>query len=542
MADFSTPTRPAYARPMSPYSDYDRSYSLPGSPWPEQEGLEPEERQVKFRRSGNSWWRSRTSMALAVLGATALLWVTALDRHTNARGRLRSLIHDLTGERIEGFNKSIVLNFDEPQPLLTSQIKPGVRYITTLSYGGHANQFIGIQNLLYLGKLLNRVVIIPTLTPLHFQEYPADFSRFYNLDRFYHETRIPAVQLGDLKYWNFTAPPPQEPLSCWSTLERIYGGRNVNDGSMAVHNIDVKYFPMPPDLALAADGYLWLEAIHQFDYNWYTRQEWLKKVQKELLPQKPPPEDPKATLVPLNRHQNLKDGFDPGRTAPPRDDLLCLDNTFFLASLMFPPAFPPPVPLEPLRSYEGHGWIDAGQYIHFSDEIEQLADVYLMDLFEAKSMKDLPPFITVHIRRGDFSSARGLTSMDKFTDAVQRVRDKLNWRMDHPDGWMGAGKGKEKFVRGVRAEQYAVVATTDEKPDSDFVQTLKRDYGWKFIDHDSMNTKEELGNWYPTMIDSAVLARGSGFVGTEWSTFSYLAGLRVKYWNGGVEDWTPSLA
>ncbi|GAA5911196.1 hypothetical protein JCM6882_006603 [Rhodosporidiobolus microsporus] len=527
-----------------PWSDSRGLYSLPGSPWPEQEGFEPPERLDKYgsrRRGADAWWRSKTSMVVAVLGATALLWITALDRHTDARGRLRNLIHDLTSERIQGFNKSIVLNFpDKPQPLLTDQLKPGVRYITTLSYGGHANQFIGIHNLLYLGKLLNRVVVIPTLTPLHFQEYPVDFSRFYDLDRFYHETRIPAIELSSMKWWNFTAPPPQEALSCWSVLEQTAGGRNINDGSMAVHNIDVKYFPLPP-LPLAGDEYLWFEGFHQFDYDWYARQEWLKKVRKELLPQKPPPEDG-STLVPVNKHQNLKDGFDPGRTDPPRDDLFCLDNTFFLSSRMFPPAYPPNVVLEPLRSYEGHGWIDAGQYIRFSDELEQLADVYLMDLFETSSIRDIPLFITVHIRRGDFSAARGLTSMDKFTDAVQRVRDKLDWRMDNPNGWTGAGKGREKYVNGFRGKHYAVVATTDEKPDSDFVKTLKHEYGWKFIDHDSMNTKEELGNWYPTMIDAVVLARGAGFVGTEWSTFSYLAGLRVKYWNGGVEDWTPSLA
>lgn len=32
---------------------------------------------------------------------------------------------------------SQVLNFDEPQDNLAIQLKPGVRYITTLSYGGH---------------------------------------------------------------------------------------------------------------------------------------------------------------------------------------------------------------------------------------------------------------------------------------------------------------------------------------------------------------------------------------------------------------------
>jgi hypothetical protein len=193
----------------------------------------------------------------------------------------------------------------------------------------------------------------------------------------------------------------------------------------------------------------------QFDFDWETRRHWLEKVKKELLPQLPPPEG--SAVVSLNRHQNLKPGFDPGRTDPPRDDLFCLDTTFFLGSRIFPPAFPPEVPLEPLRSYEGHGWIEAGQHIRFSAELERLADVYLCDLFRVAHVGEILPFITVHIRRGDFSTARGLTSLDKFTDAVQRTREKLNWRMDHLDGWTGAGKGKERFVKGHRGERYAVV-------------------------------------------------------------------------------------
>ncbi|BGP14734.1 hypothetical protein JCM10213v2_002685 [Rhodosporidiobolus nylandii] len=501
------------------------SYIAPASPWPEAEGgFEPYERVVKRHEARRkraaaggaggaaAWFSSRKGVLLSVLGATLLLWLVAIDRNTDVRGRIRAKLHsathslhDLTAEPVEPFDRSLVLNFPYPQNTLESQLKPGVRYVTTMSYGGHANQFMAIENLLYLAKLLNRVAIIPTLTPLHFDETPRDFSQFYDLDRFYHETEIPAVELSSVKWWNFSAPPPKEDLSCWSILEQTAGGRNVNDGSI---NIDVKYFPLPK-MGRGSEGFnIWFEAIHDFDFDWVSRGQWLSKVRKELLPQKPAPEGAAASFVPVNRHANLKDGFDPGRDHPPRDELFCLDTTFFMG-------------------YEGHGWIDAGQYLRFSAELEQLADIYLLSLFDATSSKDIPPFITVHIRRGDFSAARGLTSLDKFTDAVDRVREKLHWRMDNPDGWTGAGKGREKYAKGVRGEQYAVVATTDEKPGSPFVRQLL-DLGWKVMDHEEMNTSEELGNWYPAMIDAAVLARGAGFVGTEWSTFSYLAGLRVK--------------
>lgn len=90
----------------------------------------------------------------------------------------------------------------------------------------------------------------PTLTALHFDETPRDFSHFYDLDRFYHESRIPAVELSSLKYWNFTSPPPLEPMSCWSILELTAGGRNVNDGALALLQLNVAELTNVPNRRL----------------------------------------------------------------------------------------------------------------------------------------------------------------------------------------------------------------------------------------------------------------------------------------------------
>ncbi|GAA6058078.1 hypothetical protein JCM3770_002252 [Rhodotorula araucariae] len=538
--DFSP--RDHHVLPQSPTSPVRARYHAPASPWPDAEGDEPEERTTKFaqrQRTAGRTFAGRVDRRRWIAGALVLsvfLWAVTVDRTTDARGRIRTSLHsashrlhDLTAEQVR-FNKSYVLNFpDQPQDTLRSQIKPDVRYITTMSYGGHANQFMAIENLLYLAKLLSRVAIIPTLTALHFDETPRDFSVFYDLDRFYYETEIPAVEMSALKRWDLTNPPPLEDLSCWSILEQTAGDRNINDGSMAVHNIDVKYWPLPR-MESGSEGFnLWFESIHDFDYNREARDKWVARVKKELLPQQSPPPRPTGkNAKALSKSQTLKPGFDPLRAAPPEENLLCLDTTFFLGSRIFPPAYPLGKQYEAPRSYEGHGWIQAGQYMHFSPQLEDLADQYLLNLFGAKSLSDVPPFISVHIRRGDFQSARGLTSLEAYTDAVQRARNRLDWRMDHPDGWVGAGHARQKYFPGVRGRDYAVVATTDEEPGSDFVRQLKENLGWKVVDHAHMRTEEELGAWYPTMVDAAVLARGRAFVGTEWSTFSYLAGLRVK--------------
>ncbi|GAA5965999.1 hypothetical protein JCM8115_004792 [Rhodotorula mucilaginosa] len=462
-------------------------------------------------------------------GAVGIRLKSAIDR-----------VHDLTeGTATGGFNKSLVLRYPEPQPTFFSQLVPDVRYITSMSYGGHANQLVGIINLLYLAKVTNRVAIIPTLTPLHFSGLPQDLSVFYDLDRFVRESGIPAIQLSDLK--PFAQDPSQEAatekISCWSVLERVAGNRNFNDGSMLAHGMDVRNWPLP----MEPGPMIWAEDLHEFDYDLGARLAWIKRVNHELLPQRDPPATWKARQDRPNLHENLKDGFDPGRNDPPSDQVLCLDNTFFIATRVFPPAIPPAAPMVRLRPSEGQGWIQAGQYLHFSAHLESLADQYLVALFGLWTKRSIPPFISVHIRRGDFEQARGLTSIEAFTDAVQRVRDTLDRRMDDPASWAGAGHQHQRYFKGVRGKDYAVVVTTDESMDSDFVRHIRAELGWRVLDHDHMRTVETLGEWYPTMIDAAVLARGRGFVGTEWSTFSYLAGSRVKFWNGGVEEWTPSL-
>lgn len=71
------------------------------------------------------------------------------------------------------------MNFEEPQQTLASQLKPGVRYLTGMGFGGHcessniirlsweltfskfqANQFIAVLKLIYLSKITNRVAVM----------------------------------------------------------------------------------------------------------------------------------------------------------------------------------------------------------------------------------------------------------------------------------------------------------------------------------------------------------------------------------------------
>ncbi|GAA6010954.1 hypothetical protein JCM10207_004011 [Rhodosporidiobolus poonsookiae] len=426
-----------------------------------------------------------------------------------------------------------VLNFDTPQETLRSQLKTGVRYVTAMAYGGHANQMISIMRMLYFAKMTNRVGIIPTLIPIHVDGPPVPMSTFYDMGRFWSESRVAAVEFTQVKPLDLASERPQnEHISCWSVQEATVGFANLEAWSFDLHDIWVDHWPLPP-LSRGLGGFdLAFDALRVFDFDQWAKQDWIGRVQRESLPQMPP-----ATAGEVftgDKTKNLKPGFDPAHTTPPDDQLMCFDNTLFLGPVMFPELPVTAKPLEANVPGEGLSWMNVGQHLRFNADVESKADEYLMRLFSVSSPAKLPPFITIHLRRGDFKDFTGYTGLEKYVAALERVRTALQARLDAPDAWTGPGR-KAFRTFGRRADEYEVVCTTDERGDSDFVKEV-RALGWKVLDHDAFQTKENYDGWMPTMLDGAILARGRSFVGTDRSTFSHMAGLRVKYWRGGLVE------
>ncbi|GAA5895783.1 hypothetical protein JCM6882_001380 [Rhodosporidiobolus microsporus] len=429
-----------------------------------------------------------------------------------------------------------VLNYNESRPTMKEQLKPGVRYVTAMAYGGHANQFISIMRMLYMGQLTNRVGIIPTLVPVHIDGNPVPMSTFYDLPRFWTESRIPAVEFTQVKPLDLDQQRPHnEMLPCWSVQEATAGFANLEAWSFDLHDIWVQHWALPP-LARALGGFdLAFDALRLFDFDTWAKTEWVARVRREWIPQKPPADPAKPYKGDLSK--NMKDGFEPVGSQVPDDQLLCFDNTLFLGPVMFPELPVTERPLEPNVPGEGLSWMNVGQHLRFNDAVESRADEYLAHLFGVASPAQIPPFITIHLRRGDFKDFTGFTSLDKYKSALTRVQAALQKRLDDPVNWTGPGRRAFRTFGKLRAEEYAVVATTDESGESEFVKEV-RGLGWKVLDHGKtgFDTAATLGAWWPTMIDGAVLARGRSFVGTDRSTFSHIAGLRVKYWRGGLVE------
>lgn len=426
-----------------------------------------------------------------------------------------------------------VLNHASPRATFREQLKTGVRYVTTMAYGGHANQFISIQKMLYMAKQTSRVGLIPTLIPIHIDGPALPMSSFYDIDRFNSDAAVPALEFSQLKAIDLdSSRPHDERVSCWSIQELAVGHANAGAFSFDVHDVWVDHWALPPMSRGMGGQDVAFDALRMFDFDGWARQQWVDKARREFLPQMPVPAD--ATTPLPHGEANLKPSFDPVGTAPPDDQLLCYDNTLFIGSVMFAEPYPSAVPLEDSVPGEDLSWIEVGRHLRFNRALERLADEYLVELFGCGEPSRIPPFISIHLRRGDFAEFTGFTDLDKYISGLTRVRARLQARLDNP--YSQRGVFLENFRHfGRRADEYEVVVTTDEPSGTPFWHEVEK-MGWRIVDHDKAQTKERLGPWHMTMLDSAILARGQSFVGTGHSTFSHLAGLRVKYWNGGLVD------
>ncbi|KAL8278476.1 hypothetical protein RQP46_009166 [Phenoliferia psychrophenolica] len=340
---------------------------------------------------------------------------------------------------------------------------------------------ISIYHLLYAAKLLNRVPIIPTLLPEHFAAEPASVAEYYDIPRFHSESKIPAITLDDVtRVRDSSLSPPPERLSCWSILERVvpvganFGGNKL----MESHGVNVDFWPLPELSAGTPGGDIPFSHLDAFDSDSRWRESWITEVQQDLLPQKKVSPD----SIVDDKASNIKDGFNPSST-PPTDQLLCMDTTFFVTFPKKAPAFPT---LSSRGSHptdrEGDAWIHAGQYLHFTPEVESVADDFLLSLFEKETLAEVPPFISVHIRRGDFANTYHFTAIEEYIQGVDRIRARIQDRIDNPDSWDGPGKGKENFPPGVAAADYRVIFTSDEEAGSPFMQEVSK-LGWLHIDH-----------------------------------------------------------
>ncbi|GAA5920982.1 hypothetical protein JCM1841_003242 [Sporobolomyces salmonicolor] len=159
-------------------------------------------------------------------------------------------------------------------------------------------------------------------------------------------------------------------------------------------------------------------------------------------------------------------------------------------------------------------WANVGRHLQFNSHVNHITDELLTALFGWRRKK----FVAVHLRQGDFLTlGRASSAMDEvvetFPAGVKQVQTALQ-------------------ARRKRSKELPVLFATDSGDPAFIAKLSKR--GWIHINHIEFATTARFGGWSSGVLDSAILSRAEGFLGTRQSTFSSVAARRVESWNGGV--------
>ncbi|KAJ1310138.1 hypothetical protein OPQ81_006883 [Rhizoctonia solani] len=360
---------------------------------------------------------------------------------------------------------------------------PSVKYVTTFLSAGFTNQFMEITSLVYLSTLTRRVPVVPAFLAEHFGKAadvaPTPFSDIFDLPYLSSKLGIPIVEWHELKrtaHSSADGPQPEiEKIGCWSTAAGYKNSWPSYSYSPEIYGLDISYTPVPSTYTLThgsdADTYMW--SI------WGLASLGFAKSRMRVLPY----QYPKA--FPLQSSPNQK--------IEPDETMLCWDSLYYTG------VFEPYPSSDFFKDYSPF-WSQVGIHMRWKQSLVELANHYLRRHFGIQNKTDhIPPFISVHI---------------PYERRVKEVRARLKARTNGPN------------VR-------EVLVTSDERDSAWWEQVSALGPEWRWIDHAVEKTGDKYGKWFPLLLDAVFQSMGKGFVGTDQSTMSELARVRVEDWNDG---------
>ncbi|RDB28949.1 hypothetical protein Hypma_015821 [Hypsizygus marmoreus] len=370
-----------------------------------------------------------------------------------------------------------------PTKHFRDSLRPDRKYITSWISAGWTNDVMTYINLIYLGIITDRIPIIPMFTPSHIGGAvpPIDFGLVFDVPRLRTALGKPVLEWHQVK--NRHSQELDE-IGCWNTWEAVQEREAYPRRSQVPEHLklDISYTKAPT----------WIKVIPHFEHDMHSSFWSLAALAF--------PEARSANLVPpLKSPQNHV-------LLPPDEQLLCYDYLYYVCANQ---------PFEFEFDYSP-AWRFVGQYMYWTPTIERLADQYVRRAIGAAEDHPTPPYIAIHVRRGDFKvwcdedTTGCFASLPVIARRVEEVKVELRQR------------------KGITVNH--IIMTSDERNTTwwEDVKTL----GWYPIDHSQ--TGELLGPWYPVLIDAAIQSLGAGFVGTDRSTMSMLARKRVESWSDGA--------
>jgi len=302
-------------------------------------------------------------------------------------------------------------------------------------------------------------------------------------------TGVPVVELDDILHTFVTDGSKSEYqiMGCWSVAEAGWGsGHQGYGGSLHKYGLKIEVYPLPDDLHGIWRGRIAPQMLTHFDLD-VDKAAWLEKLAEQ------------AKQNPTNLTTSVGRIIPSVMQSPPNDRLLCFDDIYYLSDRMPHNAAFPDIPV--YRQTKGP-FTQVGQYMRFSKKLDLIVDGILKEVFGSSN----PKYLALHIRHGDFP---GRKSLAEYSQALDEVRNRARPVLPEVD-------------------TLPVLAVSDDT--SQEFADHAREQGWTLYSHEKHQTEEIYNAWYPAIIDSALLARSHGMVGTRHSTFSLIAMLRVNTW------------
>ncbi|KZT41003.1 hypothetical protein SISSUDRAFT_982518 [Sistotremastrum suecicum HHB10207 ss-3] len=373
----------------------------------------------------------------------------------------------------------------EPTPSFRDNLHPDLKYVTAFTAGGFTNVFMSHVNLIYIALLSQRIPVIPPFSPVH-QGLSTGFfqaSEVFNLSLLSQAIRTPVLEWQQIKD---LAAPNVDSLGCWSVQETLGGHYHLTPNVEESMHLNFSYTRVPEFTRLTPSpneyfgNYMALASL-SFPQ---TRSEALAEAAGKPYP---------------DRHY-----------VDPDEQMLCYDLLYYVASA---------VQYEWEREWSP-AWRFVGRHIRWSDHVLDITKGVVGRTFGGSGTGDVPPYISVHVRRTDFKNAcpdyvtlaECMPTLAAYARRVKQVQEEL------------------QKTRGLTVNN--VVVLSDEKDEGWWKEVT--DMGWKRIDHAKEGTQEKYGEWYLPVIDVVAQSLAIGFVGTDHSTMSLVSSKRVREWNGGV--------
>ncbi|KAJ7070890.1 hypothetical protein C8F01DRAFT_1244580 [Mycena amicta] len=339
------------------------------------------------------------------------------------------------------------------------------KYITSWLSAGWTNDVYTYINLIYLGLITDRVPIIPMFIPSHVggSVPPIPFGEVFDVPRLRNELGKPVLEWRDVKDQNSTE---LDDIGCWNVWE-----------SVQYREAFPRRSRIPDDLRL--------------DISYTKTPSWIK-------------------MIPNYEHDQHVTFWSLATLAFPttRAASLVSSTTVTETQLYYVSAHQP---FEMEYDYRHERLLSFSVPSNLPPAL--LGDTKALGVVENAQ---IPPFISLHIRRLDFQVwCNGLpidecfASLRVIARRVREVQEEVRERT------------------GVTVPH--VLVTSDERNATFWDDVAK--LGWFAPDHSE--TKKRYGDWYPVLLDAVIQSRGAGFVGTDRSTMSIIAARRVGDWNHG---------